>query len=88
MADEITGPYRADIWPRNVVMGAGDKSRFNVVGPHIAGGWHGTVPQSHDGMTHENARYLAELMNVAYHAGVSEARRALRSAMGLETANG
>ncbi len=78
------GPYRADIWHRSTNLDdIGDRDRFNVVGPNLVGGWHGTVPQSQDGMTEENARRLADLLNLAYKAGVMNARAIIRGALGL-----
>lgn len=81
---QTTMPYCADIWHRNPNLDdMVDRIRWNVVGPYLAGGWHGTVPRSHDGMTMENARALAGLLNLAYEAGVKHAQSAMRGALGL-----
>lgn len=74
------GPYRADFMHKSLEHVT---TRFNVVGPHIAGGWHGTVPQSHDGMKQNDAHHLAALLNLAYEAGQMDIQRAVRVILGL-----
>lgn len=62
-----------------------DPQRGHAVhGPALALGWWGTVPQSHHGMLRLDAQHLKTLLDAAYHAGLSDARRDMRLALGMK----
>jgi hypothetical protein len=72
----VKHPYQAEV---HVAI----NPAWVVVGPGV-GGLQGTSPRHSRDMTPEQARDLAELLNVAYAMGVSDTKRAMRAVLGID----
>lgn len=61
-----------------------DTDAWTVTGPFIGGGLHGSVPKHSRTMTRDDADTLADLLELAYAAGVKNAQRSMRNVLGMK----